>query len=183
MLGENQSIGRIGVFFGSDAGNTQRIAEMICELLRPLEVTAKDIDDCEVSELVEPDVVLLGVSTWNFGEIQCSWEDKLEELADQDLTGKCFGLFGLGDCVNYADTFVDGLGILWESLGKERPKLIGMWSTEGYDFIASRGLVDDETFLGLVIDEDTEPELTDDRVQGWVKQIKSELGLELRAAG
>ncbi|MEO1530458.1 MAG: flavodoxin [Planctomycetota bacterium] len=183
MLGEHQSIGKIGIFFGSDTGNTQRVAEMICDLMSPLELTAQDIDDCEVSELVEPDVILLGVSTWNFGEIQCSWDDKLEELADQDLAGKRIGLFGLGDCVNYADTFVDGLGILWESLGKERPKLIGKWSTEGYDYIASRGLVDDDHFLGLVIDEDTEPELTDERVQRWVAQIQSELGLELRAAG
>ncbi|MEM6472805.1 MAG: flavodoxin [Planctomycetota bacterium] len=181
--GNETPLGTVGLFFGSDSGNTERIADLIVEQLSPLELVPVNIEDCEVDQMMEPDILILGVSTWNFGEIQSSWEDKIDELAEQDFTNKRVAIFGLGDCVDYADTFVDGMGILWESLGKERPQLLGKWSKEGYTFVESRGLVDDENFLGLVIDEDTEPELTEDRIARWTAQLKKELGVELKAAG
>ena len=167
----------IGVFYGSDTGNTERIAQMICELFKPCEITAIDIENCDTEAIVKPAIFLLGVSTWDIGHIQCSWEDKLEELEGLDLSEKKVGIFGLGDSVGYPDTFVDGMGILWESLGKQKPELIGVWPTEGYDFDDSRGKYDEDQFLGLVIDEDSEPDRTDDRVAKWVEQLKAELGL------
>ncbi|MEM6978333.1 MAG: flavodoxin [Planctomycetota bacterium] len=173
----------IGIFYGSDTGNTERVAEMLQEQLAPHVGVCEDIGNCSVEDFLKYDVILFGVSTWNIGEIQCSWEDFLEPLSECDFEGKRVGLFGLGDAAGYPDTFVDGLGILWESLGKERPTLIGKWSKEGYIFDDSRGLVDDEHFLGLVIDEDFEPELTDDRVEKWVDQLKGELDLRLQSAG
>ena len=36
-------------------------------------------------------------------------------------------------------------------------------------------MFDENHFLGLVIDEDSEPEYTDERVDRWVEQIKREL--------
>ena len=32
-------------------------------------------------------------------------------------------------------------------------------------------------FSGLVIDNDTQPELTEGRIEGWCEQIKTEFGL------
>ncbi|MEM9826522.1 MAG: flavodoxin [Planctomycetota bacterium] len=173
----------IGIFFGSDTGNTERIAEMLKEQLGPQVTTCKNIDDSSIDEFLEHDVLLFGVSTWNIGEIQYSWEELLEPLSQTDFGTRRVGLFGLGDAAGYPDTFVDGLGILWESLGTQRPQLIGKWSKEGYIFDDSRGMADDDHFLGLVVDEDFEPEHTDDRVARWVEQIRDEIGLRLRAAG
>ena len=169
------AIPTIGIFFGSDTGNTERIAEMIGERLPEIEFVCKDIDKSSVDEFMDFEVLLFGVSTWNIGEIQCSWEDLLDDLKTRDFSGKRVGLFGLGDSAGYPDTFVDGLGILWECIGKERPPLIGVWSKEGYIFDDSRGMFDENHFLGLVIDEDSEPEYTDERVDRWVEQIKREL--------
>jgi len=156
---------------------------MIGERLAPLPSVCRNIDECSVDEFLEHDVILFGVSTWNIGEIQCSWEDKLDELKTKDFSGKRVGLFGLGDAAGYPDTFVDGLGILWNCVGPERPSLIGTWSTEGYQFDHSEGMFDDEHFLGLVIDEDFEPELSEERVDRWVVQIKQELQQVFQAAG
>ncbi|MEM6691250.1 MAG: flavodoxin [Planctomycetota bacterium] len=175
MSNDEAKTASVGVFYGTDTGNTQRIAEMIVEQLGSTVAECKDIDLCDVEEFMKHDIILFGVSTWNFGEIQCSWDEKLDELAGSEFSEKYVGMFGLGDSVGYPDTFVDGLGILWESLGEERPKLIGKWPTEGYQFTESRGLVDDDHFFGLVIDEDSEPEHTDDRVERWVEQIKGEI--------
>ncbi len=171
----NESIPKIGIFYGSDTGNTERIAEMISGGLPPLECVCKNIDDSSVDEFMEFEVLLFGVSTWNIGEIQCSWEDLLDDLKTRDFSGKRVGFFGLGDSAGYPDTFVDGLGILWKCVGTERPPLIGVWSTEGYIFDDSCGLFDENHFLGLVIDEDSEPEYTDERVDRWLAQIKREL--------
>ncbi|GHK53226.1 hypothetical protein KPZU09_29620 [Klebsiella pneumoniae] len=37
---------------------------------------------------------------------------------------------------------------------------------------------DDDHFVGLAIDEDRQPELTNERVEKWVKQVAEELHLE-----
>ena len=50
-------------------------------------------------------------------------------------------------------------------------KLIGKWSTEGYEFDESLGCVDGE-FLGLAIDYDNQDDLTEERIEAWVEQIK-----------
>ncbi|MDR8350456.1 flavodoxin FldA, partial [Acinetobacter baumannii] len=42
----------------------------------------------------------------------------------------------------------------------------------------SKGLADDDHFVGLAIDEDRQPELTNERVEKWVKQVAEELHLE-----
>jgi len=55
--------------------------------------------------------------------------------------------------------------------------IVGHWPTEGYHFEASKGLADDKHFIGLAIDEDRQPELTQQRVDTWVKQISQELSL------
>jgi len=53
---------------------------------------------------------------------------------------------------------------------------VGQTSTDGYDFEESLAVVDD-MFLGLVIDEDNQDDLTDERLESWANQIKGDLGL------
>ena len=55
--------------------------------------------------------------------------------------------------------------------------LVGQWPTEGYEFEASKALIDENTFIGLCIDEDRQPELTEERVDKWVNQIYDEMCL------
>jgi flavodoxin I len=50
-------------------------------------------------------------------------------------------------------------------------------STEGYEFEASKALIDENTFIGLCIDEDRQPELTVERVSKWVNQLNDEMCL------
>lgn len=56
--------------------------------------------------------------------------------------------------------------------------MIGQWPTDGYKFEASKALIDNNTFIGLCLDEDRQPELTEERVDKWVKQIYDEMCLE-----
>ena len=168
----------IGIFFGTEGGNTEAVAKQISEQLSACNVACcKNIAECETSELLNYDVILLGTSTWDIGDLQYNWEEKLEEIEQLDFTGIKVGLFGVGDAAGYPDTFVDGIGILWESMKEKGPKLIGAWSTKDYHFDDSKGLLNEDHFLGLVVDEDNESFLTAERVEQWSKQLVQELGL------
>ena len=96
-----------------------------------------------------------------------------EEFKTIDLSGKTVAFFGVGDQESYYDTFVDGLGILYETAKKNGANIVGdAWSSEGYDFGESKALNNDG-FVGLVIDDDNQSDETNQRVKMWVKTIKS----------
>jgi flavodoxin I len=98
------------------------------------------------------------------------------ELDDIDFSGKTIAYCGTGDQIGYADNYLDAIGILEEKIAERGGKTIGAWSIEGYDFSESRA-VRDGKFIGLGIDEDNQPELTDQRVKQWVSQIRITFGV------
>ena len=94
-----------------------------------------------------------------------------------DLTGRSVALFGLGDQVGYPDTFLDSICFLSDKLSECGAQLLGMWPTDGYTFRQSWALRDGK-FLGLALDEDNQPELTDERLQRWLAQVCEEFVAE-----
>ena len=69
------------------------------------------------------------------------------------------------------------MGTLRDLVQDKGATIVGYWSTEGYQFEASKALVDDKHFVGLGIDEDRQPELTAERVSAWCKQLREEMCL------
>ncbi len=167
---------KIGLFYGTQTGNTQTIAEMIQAKLGSTVVTLHDISNCDATDFADYDCVIVGCPTWNIGELQSDWDGFYQELDEMDFTGKLVAYFGTGDQVGYADNFQDAIGILEEKISERGGKTVGYWSTEGYDFNASKALRNDK-FVGLAIDEDNQADLTAERVSAWVIQIKKEFGM------
>ena len=81
------------------------------------------------------------------------------------------GLIGVGDQEGFGDTFVDGIGIIYDEIKDKGIILVGKTSTDGYSFSSSRA-VEDEEFIGLVIDENNQSNLTDERISAWVAKVK-----------
>ena len=84
--------------------------------------------------------MILGIPTWDVGQLQMDWETFLPSMEGLDLTDKKVALFGMGDAEVYSLNFLDALGLLWneiKTMGK--PELIGIWPTEGYEYDASIG--------------------------------------------
>ena len=162
---------KIGIFFGSTTGNTESIAEKIHALLPESEL--KDVSNAKIEELANYKNIIFGTSTWNTGEIQDDWGDFLEELANADLSGKVVSLFGLGDSASYSDTFVDGIGEIYQTIKDKNCKIVGSVAVEEYDFEESQAVIDGK-FIGLAIDEDNEDEKTDERIEKWVTKIKTQ---------
>lgn len=157
----------IGLFFGSDTGNTENVANKIADHLG---LEAQDIAGNSSDIFDDYDFLILGTPTANYGEMQPDWDYFVPELEDADLNGKTVALFGLGDQVDYPDSFLDAMGDLAELIEKAGGQLVGAWSTEGYDFNDSRAVKDGQ-FVGLALDEDRQPELTDSRISTWLTQL------------
>ena len=162
---------RIKLIYGSDTGNTELVTEDIIKLLDDVEVTT--VADLTPEDW-DHDKFILGIPTWYDGELQSDWEDYFEEFKTIDFTNKTVAIFGLGDQLGYEEWFCDGIGILAEVIMENGGKVIGYTEKDNsYDLEETpKSLVDDNTFYGLCIDEDNQPELTQDRLEKWVVDIK-----------
>ncbi|MCD8547019.1 MAG: flavodoxin FldA [Aeromonadaceae bacterium] len=167
----------VGLFFGSDTGNTETIAGMIQKELGEQLVDVRDIAKSSKEEIAQFDLLILGIPTWYYGEAQADWDDFFPELEEIDFTNKLVAIFGCGDQEDYAEYFLDAMGTLRDIVEARGAIIMGHWPTEGYHFEASKALVDDHHFVGLGIDEDRQPELTEGRVKAWCKQLVEEMCL------
>jgi flavodoxin I len=79
-------------------------------------------------------------------------------------------LFGLGDQESYPGTFADALGKLRDSLKHTGCEFIGGWPATGYEFRDSEA-IREGMFTGLVLDEENQPELSELRIDEWLKKI------------
>ncbi len=163
----------IGIYYGSDTGNTQTIAE---KLAKALDVSKDNVYDVSKAnaDFSKYDVLLFGTSTMGYGDLQDDWDSFIGKVENADLSGKKVALFGCGDSVSYSDTFGDGVGKIYQAIKKKGCTIIGKTTTEGYTYDGSEALVDGQ-FVGLLIDEDNEADQTDSRISLWVADLQKEI--------
>jgi len=159
------------IIYASETGTTEDIAELIRKEL-PADTEMVDASMATQEDFTEPDFLLLGTSTWGEGDLPSDWEGALPLLEEIDFSGKKVALFGLGDQDGYGECFVDAMGILYEVLTKGGAACVGFTSTAGYDHEASRAEIEAGTFCGLVLDEDNQDHLTQERISAWIATIK-----------
>lgn len=175
---------KIGLFYGSTTCYTEIAAEKIRDFIGDDIVDLHNIKDVPLSKTADYDTLIFGISTWDFGEIQEDWESHWDDIAELDLSHKTIALFGMGDQNGYAEWFQDALGMLHDAIieanstaqGQTTVNRIGYWPNQGYDFIASKALTDDQKFfVGLALDEDCQYELSDQRITDWSTQVLTEI--------
>jgi flavodoxin I len=165
---------KIGLFWGSDTGMTEEIVNILVDLIGADIVDSINVFNASIENFDAYDTLILGLSTWYDGELQSDWDEFFEQFQQIDFTNKTVALFGLGDQEGYAEFFIDGLGIIGTVVQKNGGKLVGKWKTKGYDYEASKAVLEEGWFLGLAIDEDNQPQQTDERLEQWVAQLKEE---------
>ncbi|MBW6535425.1 MAG: flavodoxin [Mariniphaga sp.] len=171
---------KIAIFFGPLDGAVHKVAEKIKEAIGEEKVVMVPVKDATVADLEKYDKIIFGISTvgretWHAKYNNDDWANFLPEIGKTRYEGKALAIFGLGDHVTYAATFVDHIGLLGRELMENGATLVGQVSTEGYEFDDSEAVIDGE-FIGLPVDEDFEPELTDERVNNWVEQLRPRFG-------
>ena len=155
------------VIYGSSTGTCEAIAEKIASKLG---CEAMNVQDLTADIVAANQNLILGTSTWGAGELQDDWYDGLKTLQSADLNGKTIALFGCGDCESYGDTFVGGIGELYNAIKESGAQFVGFVSTDGYTFEDSEAVVDGQ-FVGLPLDDVNEDDKTDERINAWVEVI------------
>jgi flavodoxin I len=167
---------KIGMFYGTQTGKTEEVAEAIRAKIGESIVDIYNVAEIDLTDFDGYEYLIIGSPTWNIGELQVDWDGLFPELDQVNFQGKTVAYFGTGDQVGYADNFMDAIGILEAKISELGGKTVGQWPTEGYDFSESQAVRSDR-FVGLAIDEDNQPELTAGRIDTWVRQIKPEFGI------
>lgn len=165
---------KIGLFYGTDTGNTETVAEKMINdinaLLGQNIVELHEIYQKKADDMSAYDLLIIGQPTWYDGELQGDWEEFLPELKKIDFKGKKIALFGLGDQYGYSSYFCDALGMYADIIESQGGELIGFTSVKGYEHDYSKAQRGDE-FVGLCLDVDNEDELTEERVSKWLTEI------------
>ena len=106
--------------------------------------------------------------------MQDDWYDGLKVLQGANLSGKTIALFGCGDSESYSDTFVGGIGELYNGIKASGAHFVGAVDTDGYTFDDSEAVVDGK-FVGLPLDDVNEDDKTDTRIDAWIAEISPNL--------
>jgi flavodoxin I len=174
---------KIGIFFGTDTGTTRLMAKKMAKKLGP-DLAAKplNVNRVDADTVMSYDALIFGTPTYGVDQLPGmdtgikagSWHEFLPQLAGKDFTGKRVALYGLGNQDKYTARFADSLIHLYRFFKEHGAEVIGGWSTEGYDFEHSQSVVNDE-FVGLVLDQQNQALLTEQRIDDWLEQIKPAL--------
>ena len=171
---------KTAIFFGPLKGSVNRVADKLKNLIGEDKVEMVSVKSATVADIEKFDKIIFGISTvgkdtWKSTYSNLDWAEFLPEISKTRYEGKTIAIFGLGDHITYAATFVDHIALLANQLINNGAVLTGQVDADEYDYNESEAEVDGK-FLGLPIDEDFEPELTDERLEKWVKQISGDFG-------
>lgn len=116
--------GRAIVVWGSTTGNTERLSEAVEAGLTAAgwQVDRRSVNAVAAAELPAYDLVVLGCSTWGYGELQEDFEDLYEELGGLSLAGRPAAVFGPGD--SSYDCFCQAVDRLAERLEARGARLV-----------------------------------------------------------
>lgn len=160
------------IIYGSSTGTCQDLAGRIGEKLGVSDVV--NVSEISASQIEGYENLIIGTSTWGFGELQDDWYDGVKVLEGANLSGKTVAIFGCGDCESYSDSFCGGMAELYKAATSAGANVIGKVSADGYNFSDSEA-VEDGYFVGLALDEVGESDKTDERIDAWVKEIEPQL--------
>lgn len=164
---------KIALVYSFNSTKSAKIASKIADSLKNLSIDRINVESCKGEEFLLYDGYILGVPTWFDGELPNYWDEILPALEYMNFKGKKFALFGLGDQKNYPENFCDAIGILSDFFEKRGAVIVGCTSSEGYSFESSKALKDN-ILTGLLLDQENQSKLTDERILKWTNQLELE---------
>ncbi len=162
---------KIGLFYGTTGGRTTGVVDEFDFNLRD-DVEIFDVAN-GINKIKEFENLILVTPSYGFGELEAHWEAVIEDFKKIDLSGKTIALVGLGSQTTFGESFVGALEILYKIIIKNGGKIIGLTSTDGYHFEECEAIVEGK-FMGLVLDEENQDDMTPDRIYDWLEVIKKE---------
>ena len=165
---------KTGIVYSFNSTKTAKAAEKIKEAFGPdFNIVPVNAEELTEELFLSFTNLILGVPTWFDGELPNYWDEFVPALEDLNLKGKTIAIYGLGNQVEYPENFGDAVGIMGELVLERGAKLVGFTSAEGYSYESSRALVDGK-FIGLLLDQETQPRQSKERIEKWVTDLKSQ---------
>jgi len=172
--GSHTSMRAVGLIFSTQTGNTESAAGVIGEKTG---LEATDLGDLNAEDLAGYDGLIIGAPTWNTGADEyrtgTTMDDYLDEIRGLAMSGKPVAVFGCGDSQGYGDNFCDAIEEMHGAFKEAGAKMVGYVDSSAYQHAESKSEAGGK-FLGLPLDADNEDDLTEERVDAWVSQLKSE---------
>ncbi len=162
---------KTAIFYSFNTKNSSKVAEKIKQSYGESNLDTINAEEVTEEQFLTYDNLILSVPTWFDGELPNYWDEFVPALEEMDLKDKTIAIFGLGDQKGYPENFGDAIGIMANLVENQGAKVVGTTSTKGYTFEKSRG-AKNGIFYGLMIDAENQDDLTDERVNNWVKEIK-----------
>ena len=168
----------VGIYYATTTGKTEDVAERLHGFISSAE-DPKDVSDVDdLSEFEGLHGIICGLPTWNTGADEersgTAWDSILEDIGELDLSGKKVAIFGLGDSSTYTENYCDAMEELHGYFKKAGADMVGYVDKSSYTFEESKSVIG-ETFCGLPLDEDSESDLTDSRLENWANQLRNEI--------
>ena len=165
---------KTGIFYSFNSKKTAKAAEKIIEEFgADFNIVPVNAEELTEELFLSFKNLILGVPTWFDGEFPNYWDEFVPALEDLDLKGKTIAIFGLGNQVEYPENFGDAVGIMADLVQERGAKLIGFTSIEGYTYESSRAELEGK-FMGLLLDQETQPRLSKERIVNWVAELKTQ---------
>lgn len=171
---------KTGLFYAPAGGSVERVAQKIIDIIASDQLDSFLLtQDSQPQQLLAYDTLLFGISTvgrdrWDSAYGKIGWDFFLPRLNDIDLNQKKVAIFGLGNHILYPNNFVDALGWLGQKVLDRNGNLVGWCDPDNYEFDDSEGLINGR-FPGLPLDEDNDNDLTDNRLNAWLRHVRPEL--------
>lgn len=162
---------KIAILYGTSGGSVETVAKQLQDLFEG-EADIFNVLDVSLTEIVDYPYIVVGTSTTGIGDLQDDWEGFLPSFAKIDFTGKKVAIFALGDSASYSTSFAESMKVVYDEI-YDKVKIIGQVPDEGYTYDDSIA-VEDGMWIGLPLDEDNEYDLTEERLENWVKILKKE---------
>lgn len=164
---------KTGIFYSFNSTKTAKAAEKIIEEFGS-DYTISPVNAEELTEelFLSFTNLILGVPTWFDGELPNYWDEFVPAIEDLNLKGKTIAIYGLGNQAEYPENFGDAVGIMAELAQERGANLVGFTSIDGYTYESSRAEKNGK-FMGLILDQETQPRLSKERIAHWVKDLKS----------
>tara|TARA_B100001121_G_C18406957_1_gene488234 strand:+ start:24 stop:548 length:525 start_codon:yes stop_codon:yes gene_type:complete len=168
----------VGIYYATTTGKTEDVADRLHNFISSAE-SPKDVSDVDdLSEFEGLDGIICGIPTWNTGADEersgTAWDSILEDIGELSLSGKKVAIFGLGDSSTYTENYCDAMEELHSYFQKAGADMVGYVDKSAYTFEESKSIIG-ESFCGLPLDEDSESDLTDSRLETWATQLKGEI--------
>ncbi|WP_299577752.1 flavodoxin [uncultured Sunxiuqinia sp.] len=161
------------IIYSFTSNKTAKAGEKIVAAIgKSFETTTVDADQLTEEEFLAYNQLILGVPTWFDGELPHYWDEFVPAIEEMDLKGKKVAIYGLADQVGYPENFADGIGILGRLMRERGAELVGETAIESYKFESSHAIENDK-FMGLVLDQENQARLSKKRIENWVEDLKN----------